>query len=194
MCIDDLTNSMDKGQAVGLVLFDLSAAFDTIDHNILLSCLKHWYGLEGVVLGWVESYLDSRKQKIKADGLLSDAFLLPHGVPQGSVLGPLLFTLYTTPLSHIVSKYNVTHHLYADDTQIYLKIDSQNANSNLLELAHCLDAIQSWMTNNKLKLDPDKTEFILIGDKNSRNSLEALFPVNIMGTVVEPATSVKNLD
>ena len=110
--------------AVGLVLLDLSAAFDTIDHSILFDCLKHWYIMDGVILKWVESYLSSRKQKIQMDGHFSDAVQLPHGVPQDS--GPFLLTLYTTSLSTIISKVNVTHHLNADDTQIYLELDSRN--------------------------------------------------------------------
>ena len=80
---------MDKGTAVGLVLLDLSVAFDTIDHSILFDCLRHWYGIDGVVLKWVQSYLNSRKQRIKIDRHFSDAFQLPYEVPQGSVLGPL---------------------------------------------------------------------------------------------------------
>ena len=108
------------------------------DHSILFNCLQHWYGIDGVVLKWVQSYLNSRKQRIKIDGHLSDAFQLPYGVPQGSVLGPLLFTLYTTPLSSVISKFNVTHHLYADDTQIYWELDSRNFDSSITELTNCL--------------------------------------------------------
>ena len=190
---NDIATSMDKGAAVGLVLLDLSAAFDTIDHSILFNCLQHWYGIDGVVLKWVQSYLNSRKQRIKIDGHLSDAFQLPYGVPQGSVLGPLLFTLYTTPLSSVISKFNVTHHLYADDTQIYLKLDSRNFDSSITELTNCLEAVQAWMGNNKLKLNPDKTEFIVIGDDQIRSSLKSSFPVSLLGNTMEPAESVKNL-
>ena len=75
---NDIATSMDKGAAVGLVLLDLSAAFGTIDHSILFNCLQHWYGIDGVVLKWVQSYLNSRKQRIKIDGHLSDAFQLPY--------------------------------------------------------------------------------------------------------------------
>ena len=90
---------MGKGAAVGLVLQDLSAAFDTIDHSILFDRLQHWYGIDGAVLEWVQLYLNSRKKRIKIDGHLSNAFQLPYGVPQGSVLDPFFFNLYTTRLS-----------------------------------------------------------------------------------------------
>ena len=190
---NDIATSMDKGAAVGLVRLDLSAAFDTIDHSILFNCLQHWYGIDGVVLKWVQSYLNSRKQRIKIDGHLSHAFQLPYGVPQGSVLGPLLFTLYTTPLSSVISKFNVTHHLYADDTQICLELDSRNFDSSITELTNCLEAVQAWMGINKLKLNPDKTEFIVIGDDQIRSSLKSSFPVSLLGNTMEPAESVKNL-
>ena len=116
-----------------------STAFDKIDHSILFDCLQHWYGIDGVVFKCVQSYVNSRKQQIKIDGHLSDAFHLPDGVPQGSVLGPFRFTLYTTPLRSVISKFNVTHHLYADDTQIYLGLDSRIFDSSTTELANCLE-------------------------------------------------------
>ena len=114
------------------------------------------------------------------DGHLSDAFQLPYRVPQGSVMPPLLFTLYTIPLSSVIWKFKVTHHLYADDTQIYLELNSRNFDSNTTELVNCLEAIQAWMGNNKLKLNPDKTEFIVIGDDEIRSSLKSSFPVNFL--------------
>ena len=104
---------MDSGKAVAVTLLDLSASFDTIDHTIHFNCLRDWFGMDGTVLMWIKSYLTNRRQKIKLGYSFSDAFSLPYGVPQGSVLGPLLFTLYNTPLSHIISSFNVTHHLYA---------------------------------------------------------------------------------
>ena len=90
------------GEPTALVLLDLSAAFDTIDHNILLGYLKSWFGLGGTVLRWFASYLRNRCQAIKIGSTLSELSNLIYGVPQGSVLGSLLFSLYTTPLSKII--------------------------------------------------------------------------------------------
>ena len=160
---------MDSGKAVALTLLDLSAAFETIDHTILFN--RDWFGVDGTVLMWIKSYLTNHRQKVKLGNSFSDAFSLPYGVPQGSVLGPLLFTLYTIPLSHIISSFNVTHHLYADDTQIYLALDSRNFDSSIAELTECLACVQKWMDGVRLKLNPEKTEFIIIGDRQARESI-----------------------
>ena len=143
------------------------------------------------MLKCVQSYLNSRKQQIKIDGHLSDAFQLPYGVPPDSVLGPLLLTLYTTPLSSVISKFKVTHHLYADDTHIYSALDSRNFDSSITELINCLKA--AWMGNNKFKLNPYKTKFIVIGDDQIRSSLKSSFPVSLLGNTMQPAELVKNL-
>ena len=184
---------MDSGKAVALTLLDLSAAFDTIDHDILSHSLSDWFGIDGTVLRWIKSYLSNRKQKVKLGNSFSDAFSLPYGVPQGSVLGPHLFTLYTTPLSNIISNFNVTHHLYADDTQMYLALDHRNFDSSFAELTECLTCIQNWMAGVKLKLNPEKTEFIIIGDRQARECLINKFPTQLLGNSISPTDTVKNL-
>ena len=191
---NDIHMSIAQGHCVALTLLDLSAAFDTIDHNVLLNRLSTEYGISDVVLRWFTSYLTDRKQAIKIQDILSSERNLPYGVPQGSVLGPVLFTLYTTPLSKVISTFtSLSHHLYADDTQIYVNLSPQTFTSSIEQLQDCLHAVQLWMASNKLKLNPDKTEFILLGTDTHRSRLSNLFPVDILGNACTPTSKVKNL-
>ena len=188
---NDVGASVDSGKAVALTFLDLSAAFDAIDHNILFNCLGDWFGLDGTVLMWIKSYLTNCRQKVKLGNSFSDAFSLPNDVPQGSVLGPLLFTLYTTNLSQIISNFSVTHHLYADDTQIYLALDSRNFDSSIAELTECLACIQKWMDGVRLKLNPEKTKFTVIANRQARESLMQKFPTQFLGISISPSNEVE---
>ena len=114
---NDITLNMDNGRVTALTLLDLSAAFDKINHSILMDRLSVWYGVSGRALSWFRSYLSGRHQRVKIGDCFSSPLNISCGVPQGSVLGPLLFTLYTTPLSLVINRYHLSHHLYADDTQ-----------------------------------------------------------------------------
>ena len=139
---NDIAAPMDSGKAVALTLLDLSAAFDIIDHNILFNCLRDWFGVGGTVLRWIKSYLSNSKQKAKLGNSFSDAFLCPMEYPRVLSWVPSFFTLYTTPLSNISYIFSVTHHLYADDTQIYLVLDHRNFDSSFAELTECLTCVQ----------------------------------------------------
>ena len=166
-----------------LVLLDLSAAFDTIDHDTLLSCLSARFACAGSALKWFRSYLQDHFQSVKIGSSLSNLFKLKFGVPQGSVLGPLLFSRYTTPLGQVIRKYTgVKYHFYANDT---LK--------SFDRLKSCLNDIQVWMSENKLKLNPDKTEFIVFGAKDRYKWFSDSFPVNILGNCLSPTDVVRNL-
>ncbi len=184
---------MDKGRVTALTLLDLSAAFDTIDHQILLQRLEGWFAVSGPALTWLSSYLKNRTQQIKLGCYLSSELSLPFGVPQGSVLGPLLFTLYTSPLSRVIADHSIPHHLYADDSQLYVSFTSQDSTSSLSNLQSCLSAIQRWMFMNKLKLNPGKTEFLLIGHEQQRRKYLSKFPLQLMDNLVEPTKTARNL-
>ena len=122
--------SLSWGEATALVLLDLSAAFDTIDHSTLLSCLLDWFGVGGSTLKWFSSYLTERFQSVKIGSTLSHYQKLLFGVPQGSVLGPLLFSLYTSPLSTLIGKHKgVNFHFYADNSQLYVHLSHMNASA-----------------------------------------------------------------
>ena len=122
---DNLMN-MDKQHATLLILLDLSAAFDTVDNQILLDRLHTEFGVCGKVLDWFASYLSNRSQKVTVDGVLSDRFGIDFGVPQGSCLGPLLFVIYSSKLFNIVNNHLQNVHTYADDTQLYLAFKPGN--------------------------------------------------------------------
>ena len=107
-----------------LLLLDLSAAFDTIDIDILLLRLEFTFGVTGTVLAWFKSYLSNRSYRVRVGSETSDATVCEFGVPQGSVLGPLLFTLYVAPVSNVISSYGVNHLQYADDTQLYVALEN----------------------------------------------------------------------
>ena len=166
---NDILSSMDDGRVTPLTLLDLSAAFDTIDHTILLRRLGGWFGVSGKALDWFKSYLTGRSQGIKLGNCLYSRSYRSFGVPQGSVFGPLLFTLYTTSLSSLISGHAIPHHLYADDSQLYISFSSGNSAAALNGLLSCLASVQSWMSTNKLKLNPDKTEFLLIGNEQQQS-------------------------
>ena len=190
---NDITIKMDKGEVTALILLDLSAAFDTIDHFTLTDRLSNWYGISGPALSWFSSYLKDRCQSVKIQDTFSDPVTLLYGVPQGSVLGPLLFTLYTTPLSSIISTFGLDHHLYADDTQIYISFSTSNARESLEKLQECILGVFAWMTGSKLKLNPGKTEFLLIGTKLQRKKFNDLFPISVLDQETKPSQSARNL-
>ena len=110
--------SLGKGENVFLVLLDLSAAFDTVNHSLLLARLQKSYGIGGTVLQWLNSYFSQRTQSVNINETNSTVRDLPVGVPQGSVVGPVIYLLYTAPLAKVIRTYGLNYHLYADDTQV----------------------------------------------------------------------------
>ena len=134
---------MEACKVTALTMLDLSTAFDTIDRTILLRRLDDWFGITGKTLDWSKSYLTGRCQRIRLGDCLSSEAALKFGVLQGSVLGPPLFTLYTTPLSSMIFEHAIPHHLYADDSQLYVSFASGDSTAALNGLQLRLASVQS---------------------------------------------------
>ena len=144
-----------KYEQTVLALLDLSAAFDTVDHNVLLSWLHSKFGISGMALEWFSSCLSGRSQRAMFQGNLSQNLNFDFGVLQGSCLGPLLFTIYASKLFDVIKAHLPMVHCYADDTQLYVSF-SPNKSTGQFEavtaIQHCVDDIRNWMTNDKLLL------------------------------------------
>ena len=141
---NDLLLAADDGQVGCLVLVDLSAAFDTIDHRILLQKLSLRLHLSKSAVHWFASYLEDRYQKVVIGDETFSNFKLQYGVPQGSVLGPLLLTLYTADLGKIIKKHGLSYHMYADDTQLYISFSLTDAETFMQRLEACIRDIDIW--------------------------------------------------
>jgi hypothetical protein len=189
----DILQAVDVHGEVVLILLDLTAAFDVINHDLLLHRMVRRYGITDSVLEWFRSYLSGRVQSVTIDGTQSEPSALADGVPQGSVLGPTCFSLYTAPLEDIISSHDgVQLMVYADDTQLYMIINSANRDQAISRLEKCVGDVKRWMTSNSLMLNDGKTEILHITSRFVKNTtpLESL---QIGSSVVQAVSKARNL-
>ncbi len=163
---NDLLLESDQDYISLLVLLDLNAAFNTIDHDILIDRLQNYTGIQGQAFRWFRSYLSDHYHIVYLNGESSQLSAVKYGVPKWSVLGPLLFSIYMLPLGNIIRKYGIHFHCYADDTQPYISTRPDET-YKLSKLTECVNIFKDWMTNNFLLLNSDKTEILLIGPKKT---------------------------
>ena len=183
--MNDLLLEADNNNNSILALLDLSSAFDTIDHNILIKRLAFSYGINEKALQWIQSFLIGRSQSVITHAGISQVSTLKWGVPQGSVLGPLLFILYTKPLNSLTKKYNISNQSFADDTQLQKSSSMDRISQSLSNMKCCISQIKIWMSANKLKLNDEKTEVLFI-HSNSKDTILSKF---IIGEVSIPFSS-----
>ena len=161
--LNDIYNAADCSKRSLLLLLDLSAAFDCIDIDILLRRLNHSFGILETALHWIASYLNDRHQFVRIGTEQSNSVSCDYGVPQGSVLGPLLFSLYVAPVATVIARFGINHIQYADDTQLYLNLSSGNDHVAISGLLNCFEALTKWYAVNGLQLNAEKTDGILLG-------------------------------
>ena len=189
----DIAAALDNNSCVVLIMLDLSAAFDVIDHPILLKRLEHSFGISGSVSLWFHSYLSNRSQRVAVRSAVSDVTSLHFGVPQGSVLGPRMYCMFSKPIGDICKSHNMLHHGYADDTQCYLVIKPKDSWTSVVPaLEACLSDISSWTRLNMLKINQDKTELIIFTPKHQVKNFSDC-KLQFDGTVVHESSFVKNL-
>ena len=183
---NDILTSIDQHGIVILILLDLSAAFDTIDHDVLFSRMESTLGITGPALEWFRSYLGDRTLRVQIDDSFSASQEILWSVPQGSVLGPLLFLIYLLPLGILIRKHGLELHAYADDTQLYISIKPINqrvVDEGVAKLENCLTDIYTWMSQNKLKLNADKTEVLVMGTPQMRAKI-SIPSITVNGVIV----------
>ena len=145
-----------------LVLLAYTAAFDAVDHDTLLDILRVSFGISGAVLDWIESFLSGRVQVVRVGSLLSEPVALQFGVPQGSVLVPPLYIIYTADIIQVFERHGFKVHLYADDSQLYIHLELVNVRAILHSTEDCLHEVKQWSSSRRLLLNAGKTEFMIM--------------------------------
>jgi len=175
------------------VSLDLSAAFDTIDHVTLINHLRASFGITGSVLSWLQSYLSNRTQSVRIGHHFSTPTRCTIGVSQGSVLGPLLFATYTSPIATITRSFQVCHQQYADDTQLFIVLNPFDPSSDIANLTSCLHALHSWFCLNGMALNPDKSDAMPLGTHQRSRTFVSVCSVDVAGCSVSLSDSIKIL-
>jgi hypothetical protein len=187
----ELLEVLDRGRAALLVLLDMSAAFDTVSHTRLIDIMNGSYHITGKALDWFTSYLSERTFKVRIGDTLSGRRELRTGVPQGSVLGPLLFNIFSSGLATVFDEMEVSAYYYADDTQFFIEFDPACHQSEMKardQLDRIFSKLTSWMLLNHLKLNTDKTVILPIIRKDRHFN-----PILVGSSSVTPAVEIRNL-
>ena len=191
---NDLLIATDEKKATVVMLLDLSAAFDTVDHGLLLRILKNEIGLRGIALQWFASFLTGRAQRIRLGNVTSEEILIKFGVPQGSVLGPVLFNIYIRSIYAYVKNLGFNISGYADDHQVSKSFGSASQGMVLIyELDRCFQEIKQWMNRYYLQLNDSKTQIIVFGSSRILRNIQINGINTSSGTTVRFISNVKNL-
>ena len=184
--MNDILRLRDAGSTIIVILLDISAAFDTLEHSTLISLLEVSFGIQGIELEWFTNYLNNRRQYVKINNCNSSELNIKCGVPQGSLLGPVLFNLYMVPLFKIFTEMGITYHSYADDTQFYFV--SENVVESVCLVETLLGRLSDWFQTCKLKLNAAKTQIMVVN-----NNKKDIYKFEVVESDISPASKVSNL-
>ena len=163
--LSDIYSAIDNGKIALLALLDVSAAFDTVDHDILMDRLAESFGIVGQAHDWLSSFITGRTYSVRFGGTTTSPWRVRSGIPQGSILGPLLYILYTADVAALVESLGFKVHLYADDTQLYDSCSPSDAEALAIRVNTAIEAISGWMSSNRLCLNLDKTKYLWFGTR-----------------------------
>ena len=187
LLLKNITTAFEKKQSMIGVFLDLSKAFDTIDQKILLQKLMH-YGVKGLLLEWFSSYLNGRTQQVVCNNQLSDILKIKC-VPQGSILGPLLFLIYVNDFCRCITKDKTI--MFPDDTNLFF---SESSYEKVFQVANEeLKSIDNWLTANKLSLNINKTIYIVFRTPNTSSKLPCQHALQLRNREIKRVVSVKFL-
>jgi hypothetical protein len=198
VCImNDMIRVLDRGHIGALMLLDLSAAFDTVDHNILVEVLRRRFGVQGSALDWLADFLSDRRQVVRVGELESNETALLFGVPQGSVLGPKRFIEYAEDIKLVLERHVACHHLFADDTQGLQHGRPEDVAAIATVIEHCIADVGVWCASRRLQLNGSKTEVLWFGTAASlrkmRKTSSGAGGLHVGQAVIEPVAVVRNL-
>ena len=185
---DTIFSTLNSNTCCQLILLDLSSAFDTLDHNILISRLTVM-GISCLALKWFTTYLTNRNISIMIDKSYSPLSPLSYGIPQGSVLGPSLFSIYIRPIADLIKKFpNIHYHIFADDIQLFTFFPINSHNTINSELIECANSIILWLLSNKLLINSSKTIVL-----NISTSVTSFPNFTLNNIIISPSHSSKNI-
>ena len=188
----DLFLSISKGNISVLALLDFSSAFDTIDHSILVHRLHTDFGFTDAVLQWFSSYLTDRTHYVSLSNHCSAFAPVHSGVPHGSVLGPMLFTMYIKPLSAIIDSHSIMHHTFTYDLQLQMSAPSDGISELLHCVQSCISHVKASATANMLRLNDHKTELMLVTCNRTKHLRNLPTSITIGNAQIPFKLSVKN--
>ena len=190
---NDLFLSPNKGNISVLALLDFSSVFDTIDHPILVHRLHTDFVFTDTVLQWFSSYLTDRTHYVSLSNHCSAFAPVHSGVPQASVLGPMLFTMYCKPLSAIIDSHSIIHHSFADDLQLPMSAPPDRISELLHSMQSCIGDVNAWATANTLKHYDNKTELVLVTSNRAKHLHSLPTSITIDNAQIPLEQSVKTL-